>query len=102
MSQILYDAGVIYLCTNINMHHGGYPMGKPLAPFYWKTSKGDKLLVWNGLPYHRANLLGLIPGYNGSENAGIPGVLVEGKSGYIEVKGLETAENKLIPLLEGL
>lgn len=102
LSQILYDAGIEYLCTNINMHHGGYPLGKPLEPFYWETPKGDKILVWNGLPYHRANILGLMPGYQGDENAGIPGLVLDAEGGYMNVEGIDIAENKLIPFLKGL
>ncbi len=101
-AQQLYDAGVRCLCTNINQHHGGYPLGGPLKPFWWETHRGDRLLVWNGLPYHRANLLGLIPGWQGSENAGIPGVVMNAQGGYVNVQNISVAEEKLTALLEGL
>lgn len=38
MADMLYDAGVRYLMTNINSHHGGYPFDKPFVPFYWETN----------------------------------------------------------------
>ncbi|WP_171691426.1 glycoside hydrolase family 38 N-terminal domain-containing protein [Paenibacillus germinis] len=58
MADALYDAGVKYLSTNINTHHGACPFGKPNVPFYWESPKGNRILVWNGLTYHKANLLG--------------------------------------------
>ncbi len=102
VSQLLSDAGVKYLCTNINTHHGGYPLGEPLKPFYWQTPEGNKILVWNGLPYHRANILGLIPGYQGDENAGIPGLVTNSTGGYMNVEDISIAEQKLTGLLKGL
>lgn len=102
VAEHLYNAGVRYLCTNINMHHGGYPLGGPLKPFWWETHKGNRLLVWNGLPYHRANLLGLIPGWHGNENAGIPGVVLDAQGDYINIEDCSVAEEKLTALLQGL
>ncbi|MBQ2954094.1 MAG: hypothetical protein IJE07_11245 [Clostridia bacterium] len=102
VAQQLWDAGVRWLCTNINQHHGGYPLGGPLRPFWWETPRGQRLLVWNGLPYHRANLLGLIPGWQGSENAGIPGLVMDAPGGYVHVQDISRAEKQLTALLEGL
>lgn len=101
-SQILHDAGVENIISCINTHHGGAPFGKPLVPFYWKTPKGDKLLVWNGLTYHKANILGLIPGYAPGGDPGIPGMLPEG-NGFIEVTGCDSyASKRIFDLVDAL
>ena len=70
--DMLVDVGVKYLITNLNSHHGGAPIGEPLKPFYWISPKGRKLLVWSGIAYHKANLLGLIPGFCPRADPGIP------------------------------
>lgn len=94
-SQILHDAGVENIMTCINVHHGGVPFGKPNVPFYWKTPNGDKLLVWNGLTYHKANILGLIPGFAPGGDPGIPGMLAE-KNGFIEVTSCDSYASKRV------
>ena len=94
-SQILYDAGVENVISCINTHHGGAPFGKPLVPFYWKTPKGNKLLVWNGLTYHKGNILGLIPGSAPGGDPGIPGMLPEG-NGFIEVTDCDSYASKRV------
>jgi len=38
-----------------------YPLRKKQTPFQWKTSNGDKVLVWNGEHYMLGNVLGLVP-----------------------------------------
>ncbi|WP_188114755.1 hypothetical protein [Paenibacillus sp. B2(2019)] len=102
MVDALYDAGVKYLSTNINTHHGGCPFGKPNVPFYWESPQGNRILVWQGLTYHKANLLGIIPGYNMVGNPYIPGLSVEDTHRYVDVQDMEYAEKSLFPLAEGL
>lgn len=101
-SQILYDAGVENIVTCINPHHGGAPFGKPLVPFYWKTPKGDKLLVWNGLTYHKANILGLIPGFAPGGDPGIPGMLPDDAEFY-EIKDCDSyAARRIVDFVDAL
>ncbi|GMK37290.1 alpha-mannosidase [Paenibacillus sp. CCS19] len=98
MSEALYNTGVRYLMMNINTHHGGCPF-KPLVPFQWQTPQGNRILVWNGFPYHKANLLGLIAGWNPDIDPGIPGLILEGRGGYVDVTDISLAEEKIFPLL---
>lgn len=100
-SQALYDSGVRYLCTNINPHHGGSPLGGPMRPFFWETPKGDRVLVWSGLAYHRANMLGLYPGFNPISEPNVPGVVLPGP-GWRDVTDISYAEQQLPSLLEQL
>lgn len=79
-ADALYDHGIRYLSTNINTHHGGVPFSKPLVPFWWESPKGNRILVWSGLTYDRANLLGLMPGTAPGGNFGIPGMGPEEKT----------------------
>ena len=102
MADILADAGVKYLITNLNSHHGGPPFEKPMRPFYWETPRGQKLLVWSGLAYHKANLLGLIPGYSPTSDPGIPGLVVADEGGFIDVQDISFAERRLPQLVEAL
>lgn len=94
-SQILYDAGGENIVTCINPHHGGAPFGKPLVLFYCKTPKGNKLLVWKGLPYYKANVLGLIPGSAPGGDHGIPEMLPE-DNGFIEVADCDSYASKRV------
>ncbi len=73
-ADALSEHGIRFLSTNINTHHGGAPFLKPLVPFWWESPKGEKILVWNGLTYHRANSLGLIPDVAPGGNLGVPGM----------------------------
>lgn len=100
-ADALYDSGVRYLSTSINTHHGGAPFNRPLVPFYWHTPKGNRILVWNGLTYHKANLLGLIPGLTPIGDPGIPGMLVE-ETGFIDVKNTDYAEKRIFSMVETL
>lgn len=101
-SQILANAGVENIVSCINPHHGGAPFGRPLVPFYWKTPKGDKLLVWNGLTYHKGNILGLIPGYAPGGDPGIPGMLPD-DAGFVEVTGCDSyASRRIFDLVNAL
>jgi hypothetical protein len=101
-AEALYGHGVRYLSANINTHHGGPPFSKPLVPFYWKTHKGNRILVWNGLTYHKANLLGLIPGSTPICDPGVPGMRVE-ETGFVEVSEPEDyAEKRIFAMIEGL
>ncbi|MDR1092819.1 MAG: hypothetical protein LBL66_01560 [Clostridiales bacterium] len=101
MSDVLYDAGIRYLSASINTHHGGAPFGRPMVPFYWKTPKGNRLLVWNGLTYHKANLLGIVPGSAPIGDPGIPGMKADG-TGVIDVKGPDDyAAKRLFQMVEG-
>lgn len=74
-ADALHEHGIRYLSTCINTHHGDAPFSKPLVPFWWQSPKGNKILVWSGLAYHKANLLGLIPGLAPAGSPGIPGML---------------------------
>lgn len=102
MADALYDAGVRYLSVNINPHNGGKPFDKELVPFYWEGPKGNKILVWNGFAYHKANLLGIMPGYNPDQDIEVPGVLIETKNGYVDIQDTSYAEKKIFPLLDAL
>ncbi len=102
MSEIMYQFGIRYLSTSINSHHGGYPLGGPLKPFYWITPGGGRILSWIGLPYHKANLLGLIPSLSPDSDAGIPGVNTGGKDRYVNIKDISLAEQKILPMVDGL
>lgn len=102
MADALYDCGVRYLSTNINIHNGGKPFDKELFPFYWESPKGNKILVWNGFSYHKANLLGIMPGFNPDMDAGIPGMLIKTKNGYVDVQDIMYAERKILPMLNVL
>lgn len=60
-SQAMADAGIENFFTCIHTHHGMFPLGRKLTPFWWKTPKGDRILVWNGEYYHMGHELGLLP-----------------------------------------
>ncbi|MCJ8010225.1 hypothetical protein MUG84_00530 [Paenibacillus sp. KQZ6P-2] len=98
----LYEAGIKYLSTNINTHHGGCPFGKPNVPFYWESPKGNRILVWNGLTYHKANLLGIMPGFNYVGHYGIPGMEVPEGGEYIDIQDVSVPEKTLFSLVDGL
>ena len=98
-ADALYDHGVRYLETNINTHHGDAPFSKPLVPFWWESPKGRKILVWNGLTYHKANLLGVIPGYAPGGNPGIPGML-EVDAPFVYVDGPDYAYSRISQMIE--
>jgi len=100
--ELLAEAGVRYLSTNINTHHGGVPLGKPLTPFYWESPSGRRVLVWNGLPYHRANVLGLMGYYSPDTELGFPGLNLPPKHRYEDVQDIGLAERKLLPTLTHL
>ena len=103
MADALAKAGVRFLSSNINQHHGGYPNSGPLNAFHWEGPEGGRVLVWNGLPYHKANLLGLMGGSNPVGAAGIPGITgTDSPQGYVQVTDISTAERLLPPVLEGL
>ncbi|WP_239619287.1 hypothetical protein [Cohnella mopanensis] len=102
MADALFDSGVKYLSTNINTHHGGCPFGKPNVPFYWESPKGKQILVWNGLAYHKANLLGLIPGYNPVGDPMVPGLDFSDSFGYVDIQDISYAEKTLYSLVDGL
>ena len=101
-AEVLHEHGIHELITCINTHHGGTPFGKPLVPFWWESHKGHRILVWNGLTYHKANLLGLIPGATPVGDPGIPGMKAEG-SGLIEVrKPDDYASKRVFEMVKGL
>lgn len=100
--ELLAEAGVRYLSTNINTHHGGVPLGKPLTPFHWESPSGKRVLVWNGLPYHRANVLGLMGYYSPDTELGFPGLNLPPKHRYEDVRDIRLAESKLLPALAHL
>jgi len=103
MADALAENGIRYLSSNINQHHGGYPNGGPLNAFYWEGPDGGRVLVWNGLPYHKANLLGLMGGCNPVGNAGVPGIAnVQADGKDVQVTDISFAEKLLLPVLDGL
>ncbi len=55
------DNGIEFLYTNIHCHHGMYPLGQNMKPYYWENHAEKKLLVWNGEHYNLGNALGLVP-----------------------------------------
>jgi len=57
----LMDAGVEFLYTNVNTHHGMYAMYQNQKAYWWKAENGKKLLVWNGEHYHLGNHIGIRP-----------------------------------------
>ncbi|MCC7377243.1 MAG: hypothetical protein IT581_21455 [Verrucomicrobiales bacterium] len=100
--ELLAELGVRYLSTNINSHHGGAPAGGPLRPFYWESPTGRRVLVWNGLPYHRANVLGLMGYYNPDTELGFPGLDLPPRHTWEDVRDIGLAERKLLPALAHL
>ncbi len=102
MADALAEAGVQWLSMNINNYQGGYPFGKPLVPFYWESPSGKRLLTWNGLAYHKANLFGLMGGQTPDVDPGVPGLALPGTGGWIDVQDISFAERKLPPLLQWL
>lgn len=57
--DVLIHNGVKLLMTNANTHHGLYPCGQVLTPFFWENDAGERLLVYSGAHYHVGNHLGL-------------------------------------------
>ncbi|HTG71405.1 MAG TPA: hypothetical protein VL921_19260 [Candidatus Udaeobacter sp.] len=60
-SQAMADAGIENLMSCIHSHHGTFPLGRKQTPFWWKTPKGNRILVWNSEYYHMGHELGLVP-----------------------------------------
>lgn len=60
-AQTLHDCGIENFFTCVHTHHGMFPLFKKQTPFWWETTKGEKLLVWNGEHYHFGNELGFAP-----------------------------------------
>lgn len=100
-ADALYDHGIRFLSTNINTHHGGVPFGKPLVPFWWESPKGKKIFVWNGLTYHRANILGLIPPAAPGGTPGVPG-MKNIDAPCIKIENGDYAYGKLKEMIEAL
>jgi hypothetical protein len=63
---------------NINPDQGGYPFGKPLVPFRSEAPSGKHLLIWNGLAYHKANLLWSMGASVPTGDPCIPGLILRG------------------------
>ncbi len=101
-ADVLAQAGVRYLSTNINTHHGGSPLAQPLTPFYWLSPSGQRVLVWNGLAYHRANVLGLMGYYSPDTDLGFPGFNLPPKHRFEDIQDIGLAERKLLPTLAHL
>lgn len=97
----LYEHGIRFLSTNINTHHDGAPFRKPLIPFWWESPKGEKLLVWNGLTYHRANCLGLLPDVAPGGNPGIPGMKWIDEP-YVKIENSDFAYSRLREMVQVL
>ncbi len=102
MADALAEAGVRYLSMNVNHHHGGYPFGRPLVPFYWESPSGKRVLAWNGLTYHKANLFGLMGGPTPDADPGVPGFTLPGANRYLDIRDTSVAERKLLPFLDWL
>lgn len=109
MLDHLAASGIRYLSVNLNAHHGGYPLGGPLQPFWWESPAGRRVLVWSGLAYHRANFLGLMGGTVPDGRVGIPAVdrqrpdaEIEGIGREVDVRDLAFAERKIFELVAGL
>ncbi len=102
MADALADAGVRWLSMNINPHHGGYPFGKPLVPFYWESPSGKRILAWCGMAYHKANLFGLMGGQTPDVDPGVPGFSLPGTNKWVDVQDISFAERKLLPFLQWL
>jgi len=102
IADVLVEVGVKYLITNLNSHHGGAPIGEPLKPFYWFSPKWRKILVWNGIAYHKANLLGLIPGFCPRADPGISGMVTENNDGFTYVEDISFAETRVYQMVKGL
>lgn len=60
-ADALYDHGVRYFYSALHPHHGMFPLYRKVLPFYWKTPKGNKILVWNGEHYNIGNELFMAP-----------------------------------------
>lgn len=105
----LAEGGVRYLSVNLNAHHGGYPLGGPLQPFWWESPQGRRVLVWNGLAYHRANFLGLMGGTVPDGRIGIPAVdrqrpdaAIDGVGREVDVRDIGLAERRIFELVTSL
>ena len=59
MRDVLLHNGVRFLMTNINVHHGLFPLHRRLQSFFWENDAGERLLVYCADHYHIGNLLGL-------------------------------------------
>ncbi len=102
MADAQTEAGVRYLSMNVNNYHGGYPFGRPLVPFWWESPSGRRLLVWNGLTYHKANLFGLMGGPTPDDDPGVPGLKIPSSGKWIDIQDISVAERKVFPLLDWL
>lgn len=102
MADALAEVGVRWLSMNINPHHGGNPLGKSNVPFYWEAPSGKRLLAWNGMSYHKANIFGLMGGSTPDCDPGVPGFEASGSWTYTDVQDITFAERKLLPFLQWL
>lgn len=102
MADAYAGAGVKYLSMNINQEQGGYPLGGPLKPFYWESPTGKRVLAWNGLAYHKANLFGLLGGVAPDRDPAIPGFSLPFRGPYTEVRDISFAGRRLWPFLNWL
>lgn len=100
-ADALAHHGVRHLCTCINTHHGDSPFSKPMVPFWWESPQGKKILTWNGLAYHKGNVLGLMPPIAPGGDPGVPGMLPE-NSPYVMVDGPDYAYQKISQMIEAL
>jgi hypothetical protein len=102
MADAQCTVGVRYLSMNVNPSHGGFPFGRPLVPFYWRSPLGRRLLTWNGLTYETANLFGLMGGLTPDSDPGVPGLDLPGTDQWIDIRDISVAERKVFPFLEWL
>ena len=60
-ADALAENEIQHLYTCIHPHHGMFPLGKKLQPFYWESPKNNRVLVWNGDYYHLGNEMFFAP-----------------------------------------
>lgn len=94
-AQALYDAGIRNFYTCIHTHHGMFPLFHKQIPFYWETSGGDKLLVWNGDHYMLGNDLGIAPG-------AISSYMIRDELDVLEEDQFQVAEKRIFRYLQEL
>lgn len=60
-ADALYAHGIRSFISCLHSHHGMFVTNRKQRPFFWETSKGERLLVWMGDHYHLGNDLMLSP-----------------------------------------
>ena len=60
-ARVLSELGIKNLFSCVHTHHGMFPVFIKQRPFWWETSNGKRILVWNGEHYHFGNEFGIAP-----------------------------------------